>query len=105
MARITASAGFSLSWIDNPAWLDFLDEFLPAARSPSRKVLTNRIIPAALELYQAEAKAAAKGREATIQADGWTGINHHHLIAFMITVDGKVCPHDLINHPFILIFQ
>jgi hypothetical protein len=43
--------------------------------------------------FRAEAKAAANGHEATIQADEWTGVNHHHLIAFMITVDGKVSQH------------
>jgi hypothetical protein len=80
-----------LSWVDNPAWLEFTDEFLPAAKNPSRKVLTKWLIPAALKTYQAEAKEAARGCEATIQADGWTGVNHHHLIAFMITVNGQVC--------------
>jgi hypothetical protein len=91
IARLTASAGLPLSWVDNAEWIMFVDEFLPAARSPSRKVLTNRLIPTAVAEFRAAAKAAANGREATIQADGWTGVNHHHLIAFMITVDGKVC--------------
>jgi hypothetical protein len=41
--------------------------------------------------FRAVTKAAANGCKATIQADGWMGVNHHHLIAFMITVDEKVC--------------
>ena len=90
IARLTASAGLPLSWVDNAEWIAFVEEFLPATKSPSRKVLTNWLIPTAVAEFRAAAKAAANGREATIQADGWTGVNHHHLIAFMITVDGKV---------------
>jgi hypothetical protein len=35
-------------------------------------------------------KAAVKGMEGTVQADGCTGLNSHHLIAVMVTVEGKV---------------
>jgi hypothetical protein len=82
--------------VDNAEWIAFVEEFLPAAKSPSRKVLTNQLIPMAVAKFRAAAKAAANGHEATIQADGWTGVNHHHLIAFMITIDRKVYYH-LIN--------
>jgi hypothetical protein len=85
-----AAAGLPLAVVDNPAWIELCDEFIPAAVSPSRKVLTKRLLPSVLAEYQAEAKLSARGREATIQSDGWTGVNHHHLLAFMITVDGKV---------------
>jgi hypothetical protein len=90
LARLTASAGFPLSWVDNTEWIDFCTEFLPAAVLPSRKTLTRRILPAALEEFRAAAKATAKGHNATLQADGWTGVNNHHLLAFMITADQKV---------------
>ncbi|KZP02551.1 hypothetical protein FIBSPDRAFT_770553 [Athelia psychrophila] len=90
IARLTASAGLPLAWVDNPEWHAFVEDFFPAAKSPSRKVLTNRLIPTAVAEFHAEAKAAARGCDATIQSDGWTGVNHHHLIAFMITVDGKI---------------
>jgi hypothetical protein len=90
---LTASAGLLLSWVDNAEFVAFIDEFLPAAKSPSRKVLTQRLIPVAVAEFRAEAKAAVNGHEATIQADGWTGVNHHHLIVFMIMVDGKVSQH------------
>jgi hypothetical protein len=36
------------------------------------------------------AKESMRGQNATIQADGWTGVNFHHLLAFMITVNKKV---------------
>lgn len=39
LARLTASAGLPFSWLENIEWLLFVDEFIPAARSPSRKVL------------------------------------------------------------------
>jgi hypothetical protein len=90
IARMTASAGFPLSWVDNPEWIDFCTEFLPAAKLPSRKTLTRRLLPAAIEELCTSARATAKGHEATLQADGWTGVNNHHLLAFMITADGKV---------------
>jgi hypothetical protein len=91
VARLTASAGFSLSWVDNVEWIDLCNEFIPAAKSPSRQTLTRRLLPKAADELRSAAKAAVKGHEATLQADGWTGTNTHHLIAYMITVDGKVC--------------
>ena len=91
VTRLTASANFPLSWVDNPEWLGLCDEFIPSAKPPSRKVLSCRLLPATVHELRKEVKAAAKGHNATLQADGWTGENHHHLIAFMITIDGKVC--------------
>lgn len=90
IARLTAAAGLPLSWVDNPEWIDFVHQFLPWATSPSRKVLTTRLIPHAAKSYQQIAKEASRGQNATIQADGWTGLNFHHLLAFMITVNKKV---------------
>src|SRR5882762_3343649 len=63
IARLTASAGFPLSWVDNTEWIDFCTEFLP-----SRKTLTNRLLLAAVDKLRASARAAAKGHEATLQA-------------------------------------
>ena len=91
IARLTAAAGLPLSWVDNPEWIDFIHIFLPAAKSPSRKVLTTRLIPGVVEEYSRIAKESASGQNATIQADGWTGANFHHLLAFMIAVKKKVC--------------
>ena len=90
IARLTVSAGLPLSWVDNPEWVDFVGCFLPSARSPSRKVLTNRLIPTAAKKYQHEIKSSVRDQNVTLQADGWTGINSHHLIAFMITFGKQV---------------
>ena len=55
VARLTVSAGLPLLWVDNPEWIDFINDFLPLARSPSRKVLTNRLIPTVAKNYQSMA--------------------------------------------------
>jgi len=90
IARLTVSAGLPLSWVDNPEWIDFINDFLPSARSPSRKVLTNRLIPAATKSCQDLAKTAARDQNTTLQADGWTGANFHHLLAFLMTFNQQV---------------
>lgn len=76
--------------MDNTKWLDLHEEFIPVAKSPSRKTLTHHLLPATVAELCAEARAATKGHKATMQADGWTGTNNHHLIAIMISVDGQV---------------
>lgn len=90
IARLTVSAGLLLSWVDNPEWIDLVHQFLPAAKSPSRKALTTRIIPHITKIYRQIAKDSSRDQNATIQADGWTGTNFHHLLAFMIAVKMKV---------------
>ena len=90
IARLTVSANLPLSWVDNPEWIDFVGDFIAFARSPSQKVLTNRLIPAAAKSYRELAKIAATNQNVTLQADGWTGVNFHHLLAFMISFDKQV---------------
>lgn len=90
LGRLTASAGLPFSWVDNPEWLAFVDEFIPAAQSPGRRKLTRTIVPKLVKEIRNQAKKEVHGQNVTIQADGWTGENHHHLIAFMITVRTKV---------------
>ena len=90
LTRLTASAGFPLSWVENPEWLSFCTEFLPQAKSPSRKVLTRRLLPRVLTDFQSQAKSRASGKNATAMCDGWTGENFHHYIAFMIMVGREV---------------
>ena len=92
IARLTASAGLPLTWVDNPEWIDFVHQFLPAAKSPSRKILTTRLIPCLAKDYCRLAKDSSRDQNATIQANGWTGGNFHHLLAFMIAVGKKVRP-------------
>ena len=93
LGQLTASAGLPLSWIENPEFLLFCQEFVhPSANVPSRKVLTHRILPSIKREFRKKAQAAIKeGTKATIQADGWSAINEHHLNAFMMTVEQKVC--------------
>lgn len=90
LARLTASAGLPLSWVDNPEWIGLCEDFLPAAKSPSWKVLTMRVIPKLVEQLRNQSMSEADGKDATLQADGWTGENHCHIIAFMITANQKV---------------
>jgi len=35
IARLTASAGFPLAWVNNTEWINFYTEFLLAAKLPS----------------------------------------------------------------------
>ena len=90
LARLTASAGLPLSWVDNLEWIGFVEEFIPHAQPFDRKALTNRIIPQLVDSLRAKARSEVVGKFATVQADGWTGLNHRHLIAFMVTADKKV---------------
>jgi len=91
IARITVSANLPLAWVDNIETVSFFDKYFPAATGPTRKVLTTRIIPRLVEELEEAARKEARGKNATVQADGWTGANHRHLIAFMITAERKVC--------------
>ncbi|KAF5350685.1 hypothetical protein D9756_008505 [Leucocoprinus leucothites] len=86
LARLTVAAGLPLSWVENLELILLIEELAPAARVLSRKVLTNRIIPDLVGHLHTVNKRSVDGGFATLQADGWTGGNYHHLIAFMITV-------------------
>ncbi|KAI0830186.1 hypothetical protein BC628DRAFT_1307036, partial [Trametes gibbosa] len=90
LARITASCGFSFTWVKNIEWLEFCDDFLSKAKNPSRKVLAHKLIPAEVARLRTIAQMACRGRLATLQCNGYTALNQHHLIAFMISVDGTV---------------
>lgn len=93
LARITAACGFPLSWVDNPEFEKFCQEFIPGARVPSRGTLTRQIVPDTLQRLQNVTRgslASRPGLSGTLQADGWTGINFVHLIAFMLSAGGQV---------------
>lgn len=89
MARLTASANFPPSWIENPEWLAFLDEFLPSAISPTRKALTTRIIPAEVQKIRQAAMKQTEGCDVTLQCNRWTGISDHHYVAFLMTTSKR----------------
>ena len=91
IACLTASAGLPLSWVNNIEFIDLILDFIPGAKPPSQKVLTSQLIHTVVDELHAEAKSVASCHEATLEADGWTDENKHHLIRVMITVKGKVC--------------
>lgn len=90
IAKLTASAGFLFSWVGNPEFVKFIQEFLPGAKVPSRRVLSNRILPTMLKTVRENIREQVRGRLATVQCDGWSGANSHHLVAFMVTVGTNV---------------
>ncbi|KAJ7726706.1 hypothetical protein DFH07DRAFT_757985 [Mycena maculata] len=85
--RLTVSANLPFAWVENPEWAEFCAEFIPQARPIGRKTFTRRLLPRALKKLRADVQSNLTGKNATIQGDGWTGINHHHLNAFMATVE------------------
>ena len=91
VTHLTASARFPLNWVENPVWLTMCDEFMPNAKSPLRKTLTQRLLPTAVNDLCTKAKDRVRGLHATIQADGWSGENMHRYIALMMTAGGEVC--------------
>ncbi|CDO74545.1 hypothetical protein BN946_scf184632.g2 [Trametes cinnabarina] len=90
ITRLTSSANFALSWVQNPVWLTICDEFLPSFKPPTRRTLTSRLLRDEVKYFRSQAQQQTANAEATLQADGWTGINNHHLIAFMMNVNREV---------------
>ncbi|KDQ55684.1 hypothetical protein JAAARDRAFT_208479 [Jaapia argillacea MUCL 33604] len=88
LARLTASCGWAMTWVENPVWIAFIDRFLPSAKIPSRQTLTCKLLPQEVESFRAAAKLKCQGKDGTLVLDGWTGINFHHLVAFMISIRG-----------------
>jgi hypothetical protein len=90
LACLTASAGLSLSWIENIEFITMIEELSPAAHIPSREVLTTRIIPNLVQHIQTMNKKKTEHGFVTLQADGWTAKNNRYFIAFMITLISQV---------------
>ena len=90
IGRMTVAVGLPISWTDNPEVRSVFQTFLPWAQLPSRKTLSRSILPALQSSLRAQAQKETKGSNCTLQCDGWTAMNMHHLIAFMITVWPKV---------------
>ncbi|CDO72524.1 hypothetical protein BN946_scf184983.g7 [Trametes cinnabarina] len=80
--------------LENPIWIEFVEEFISGHSAPnptpSRKVLTTRIIPGTVKQYRSIAQLACKGKLVTIQCDGFTAANRRHLVSFMVTCERKV---------------
>ncbi|KAI0693131.1 ribonuclease H-like domain-containing protein [Cerioporus squamosus] len=58
--------------------------------APICKVLTQRIIPNQVVHFRGIAQKTCRGKLVTVQCDGFTASNRHHIVAFMITVGGRV---------------
>ncbi len=91
LIRITASCGFALSWIENPEVCQFFSTFIPQAPPVSCHKLTNNILRKLTDNLRNIVQSEVAGKDAVLQCDGWTGLNHSHLIAFMVVVEGRVC--------------
>jgi hypothetical protein len=85
LIRMTASNNWAFNWIENPETVDFFSKFLPLAKVPRQKALSNRILDNSLADIRSESMQRAKGLMVTLQSDGWTGGNHNHFQAFMMT--------------------
>ena len=86
LSQVTTTCGFPLIWVDNPDWIEFCDEFIPAACLPSHNTPSHQIILSVAADFWAHAYADSKGHYGTLQDDGWTGVNNHHfLIPYKLT--------------------
>lgn len=91
LIRLIAEGNLPLRFSENRRWLLFCQMFMPHAKIPSRKVLTNRILPRELQHWRTQAYNRLSGQLVTLQSDGWTGINNRHYIAFIVTTPSQVC--------------
>lgn len=91
IGRMTVAASLPVGWTDNPETRSVFRTFFPWVQLPSRKTLSRTILPTLQNNLRVQAQKETKGSNCTLQCDGWTAINMHHLIAFMITVWPKVC--------------
>lgn len=80
-----------LSIVESAEWRRFVSRWVTNVPQPtiSAKTLTTRVLRTAVEEYRSKIMLETIGKDVTLQADGWTGVNNHHLIAFMITYDLK----------------
>ncbi|EIN04484.1 hypothetical protein PUNSTDRAFT_17540, partial [Punctularia strigosozonata HHB-11173 SS5] len=90
IARITASAGLPLSWVDNLEFKAFVEDFIPAARLFSRRTLTSRILPAEVAVNRRSCVSRVKDGECTIAYDAWTGNNQQNLLPFQGHAKGEI---------------
>ena len=91
LIRVVASADLSFNFVENPEVSTFFKTFMPGYALPSRRKLAGKILSRALKEVREQNYAQVKKQRVTIQCDGWTGRNHQHLVAFMMTTEsGKV---------------
>ncbi|KAF5330104.1 hypothetical protein D9758_018273 [Tetrapyrgos nigripes] len=97
LIHITASAGLPLSWVDNLEFDAFVYEFIPGAKPVSWKTLSRHVLPNVIKQVRMNVATSLSGREVTLQADRWTGLNHMHLMAFMASTDTKIYTVDVFD--------
>jgi hypothetical protein len=90
VAKLVVAANLPLSVVDNLEFDKLRSKFIPGPKGVSRKVLSGRTIPGLNKAYRRKAIDEVRGNSATLQGDGWTSVNHHHFVAWMITTNGKV---------------
>lgn len=90
VVRLTTFAGLPLNWVSNPEFRKFVEILNPNIVTPSRKRLTQTLLPGFMKDVRAFTKSKAYNRIVTIQCDGWSGINNVHLIAFMASTTDDV---------------
>ncbi|KAF5319230.1 hypothetical protein D9619_008286 [Psilocybe cf. subviscida] len=83
IALSIASGDLPLSVVENRELINLFKKLAPQAKMPSRKTMTQTVIPRLVKNLRETTQAAASGQLLTLQCDGWTGKNFIHLIAFM----------------------
>ena len=106
IGRMTVAVGLPISWINNPEVRSVFQTFLPWAQLPSRKTLSRSILLALQSSLHAQAQKETKGSNCTLQCDGWTAMNMHHLIVRNVTKIPLFSPNSLIflNLCFVILF-
>ncbi|KIY61455.1 hypothetical protein CYLTODRAFT_427529 [Cylindrobasidium torrendii FP15055 ss-10] len=90
IGKITASAGLPLSWVDNRHFRQLREEFMPMAPPIGRHALRRTVLPNLRDSLRNDVRVLVNGANGTLQQDGWTGINHKHINAFMVAANGTV---------------
>jgi hypothetical protein len=90
LAKLVVGANLPLSVVDNLEFNILHQKFIAGSEGVSRKVLSSCVIPGLNKAYRKKAIDKVRGHPVTLQGDGWTSVNQHHFVAWMITANGKV---------------
>ncbi|KIK83246.1 hypothetical protein PAXRUDRAFT_153271, partial [Paxillus rubicundulus Ve08.2h10] len=90
LARLMASTGLPLQCSENPEWKKICNHFLTKAKFPSSKLESESSSSAVPSLSSSKLVIQHSCSQFMLQCDGWTGVNHHHLIGFMMTSQQKL---------------
>ena len=90
LLKAFVSSGTAFNKIDDPEIQKLFKDFMPSATLPTRQRLEKDILRRVVVQVEGEITESVRGKLATISCDGWQDVSKKHLVAFMITVDGKV---------------